>query len=136
MNPQLEIHQHEIWGMLQNVIVSEALTLEASNYEFLSDHNSEAMSKTLLIAKQNSRDAHKALEDLRQFIASEFSFKDSFSNPLVFQRGLTSARFHRRIGGLSLHRVGHMREGIGTLARASRVQFVCNAKDLTCHEVS
>jgi hypothetical protein len=64
--------------MLQRVTVSEALSVEAIEYEFLAEGDAESMIKTLLIAKQNSRDAHKAIEGLRKFNASEFSFKDSF----------------------------------------------------------
>jgi hypothetical protein len=80
MNPQLEIHAKDFVGMLQEVTVCEALSVEDTKYRFLENNSADAMALTLAMAMAmaNGLDVRKALEDLRKFMAPEFSFKESF----------------------------------------------------------
>jgi len=87
VDPQLNIHRPEIVRQVNIYAYSEARTLESwlsgvgstqEEFDSLRNADSETLNQLLRAAKSNRDTLVNAVNDLRRFIAKEFSFKESF----------------------------------------------------------
>jgi hypothetical protein len=80
VNPQLDIHQHELVKQIKAYRASRALVLtelEQSSQAIFSEQP-ESLQRILVTARQNRELISKATDALRDFLKEQFPFKESF----------------------------------------------------------
>jgi hypothetical protein len=82
VNPQLEIHQHELVRSIENFRYSRSNIIARVKETF--DNETDIQMEVLQLkqiystAKNNQKLIHEVIDNMRSFLASEFAFKDSF----------------------------------------------------------
>lgn len=80
VNPQLEIHQHELVKNIKKYSETRAIILTRLQYSVqqIKNEKIETLSQFLSAADENRLRIKGAIENMRSFLASEFPFKESF----------------------------------------------------------
>ena len=80
LDPQLSLHAPDVDGQIRSATVSRALTLDRAE-DVIARHLSGGFAEVTAIAssaRETGEEIHAAVETLRQFLAGQFSFKESF----------------------------------------------------------